>query len=74
MTIYPNHFPNLDKQFIQKCLDCKDLDQEWKGYILDNMKKERDKGEGEKHGISYFVLLTPLLLLYILYILYSLYF
>ena len=39
MTIYPFYFNFCDQQFIQKCLNCKELDPEWKKYILDTFDK-----------------------------------
>lgn len=69
MTIYPNHFDKSDQQFIQKCLDCKELDPEWKGYIIENNKNIEKVGDRAFFAVSFLFLI-----LFVLFFLYSYFF
>lgn len=66
MTIYPHYLADCDQQFIQKCLDCKELDPEWKSYIIEN-NKIVGEDEDKFTYLYFFCIFSLFTLSYLLY-------
>lgn len=69
MTIYPCYSDKFNQRFIQKCLDCKELDSEWKEYIIENNKNKMGERE-EKIGNNLFFYCFFFILYAFIYIVY----